>query len=67
MGIEMKLKPLEKIIKLTPLEKIMHQQLCEKGEILWRYTKSVETQALNRLIRKGLATYDGKKKAWNPS
>ena len=51
---------------LTKLEKDMHIKLCEKGIINWTETSNQQTQALNRLIKKGYVIYDGEKKCWLP-
>jgi hypothetical protein len=45
--------------KLTEFEKEMHVKLCELGDIKWSETTHTQTRALNRLVNKGFATYEG--------
>lgn len=51
-------------MKLTEFEKEMHQKLCERGIILWSSTSNQEAKALNRLVKKGFAVYDGEHMLW---
>ncbi len=51
---------------LTEYEKEIHQRLCEKGFIEWLETSAKETKALNRLIKKGCATYNSEEEKWTP-
>ncbi len=52
--------------KLTEFEKETHQKLHEYGKLYWYATTTQQTRALNRLIKKGFATYDGEKREWRP-
>lgn len=49
--------------ELTKYEEEMSQHL-KRGSIDWEVTTTQETQALNRLVKKGYAKFDKKKREW---
>jgi hypothetical protein len=51
---------------LTEFEKEIHQRLCEHMCVPFDHTTPKDQAALNRLVTKGYATYDGEKYCWRP-
>lgn len=60
----MRLLRYEKPMKLTEFEKEMHEKLQERGKVWWCHTTNQETRALNRIVKKGYATYNREFKYW---
>lgn len=54
-------------MKLTKFEEEMYEELCERGKIQWNHTTAQETKALNRLVKKGYATFNGEQMYWEQS
>ncbi|MCP5008300.1 MAG: hypothetical protein GY941_30855 [Planctomycetes bacterium] len=51
-------------MKLTPLETKMYRRLIDEPSIARLWASIQETKALNRLVKKGYASYNNKTRRW---
>ncbi len=51
-------------MKLTPLEAKLHKRLIDETSIERLWASIQETKALNRLVKKGYASYNEKTRRW---